>query len=760
MAQAMKRVLTGSAAGCALALAGCGGGSTGGSRPSPTPPPVTVTPTPSPTPTPAPTPTPTAINYNDAEYRNSNGATTSNALAAYDAGATGGDVTIAIVDSGINPDLPEFAGRIHGASRDITSNRGVTDTEGHGTAVSATAAAGRDGSRMLGVAFDATILSLNTSDPTDCDGEDGCSHYDNDIAEAIDIARSNGARVINISLGGEGAGSTLLAAVNRATADGIVIVMSAGNEGEANPGGFALESARSGNGALIIAGAHDARRDIASFSNQAGTGAQHYLTALGTSVRTIDHQTGGLAIYQGTSFSAPIISGAAALLASAFPNLSGQQIVELLLASADDAGAPGRDSTFGNGILNIARAFEPRGATTLAGSGAPVSLGSNGTTAGPMGDAQGPQSLGAIILDGYSRAYAVDLARSLSTAPQERPLASALGGDTSSATAAGGTTAVSITMRRNFSGNPEVGLAQAGLSYQDGRKAKAVAGLAISRLTPRTAVALGFSESGKTLQQRLAGAEHKAFLVARDPTARTGFVADGQSAIGIRHDLGPAALTVTSERGEIRDYGPRRAFDSGYSIGSVTADRRIGPARLSLGATRLEEDATILGGRFSGVFGNGGATSWFVDGAASFDLGKGWGASASYRRGWTILPAGGLAEGGSLASEAFSVDLSKRGAFTAGDRLAFRMMQPLRVRSGGFDLSVPTSYDYATGGVGYEARQYSLAPSGRELDFEAAYGLSLFDGDLSANLFLRTDPGHVEAMRSDLGGAVRFSLGF
>jgi hypothetical protein len=82
------------------------------------------------------------------------------------------------------------------------------------------------------------------------------------------------------------------------------------------------------------------------------------------------------------------------------------------------------------------------------------------------------------------------------------------------------------------------------------------------------------------------------------------------------------------------------------------------------------------------------------------------------------------------------------------------------VRSGGFDLAVPVSYDYSTGGVGYEGRPFSLSPQGREIDFEVAYAVPVFGGQFGANLFLRTEPGHFEAARDDLGAALRFSLGF
>jgi hypothetical protein len=672
-----------------------------------------------------------------------------------------------VIDSGINPNLAEFAGRIDPASRDIVGSRGITDTEGHGTAVSAVLAGARNGSQNVGVAFDSTIISLNTSNPNDCDPKEGCKHRDGDIARAIDVAVTNGARVINISLGGEGIGTAMAAAVRRAATAGVVMVLSSGNESLADPAGFASGSAANGNGLVIIAGAMDETRAAAGYSNKAGStaAANWYLTALGSRVRTID-ETGTGYLYTGTSFSAPVISGAAALLASAFPNLTGAQIVDLLLKTADDAGAAGTDATFGRGILNIQRAFQPQGTTSMAGSGLPVPAGSNGGSgSGPMGDAKTPagQMAGAIILDGYSRAFVMDFATQLAQAPQERPLGQSLGGDQRTSTVSAGKMAVSITLDRQQSNQPWVGMAQMGLTYDDSRKARVLSGLMLSRLSRKTAVALGISESGKTLQQRLTGQYQNAFLVARDPMARAGFQGEGTSSIGLRHDLGVAGLTVTGERGEV--YQPNLVRgglgQSGYTVGSATLDRKFGPATLTLGATRLDERETVLGGRLStALFGAGGATSLFADASASFDLGRGWGAYGAYRRGVTSMAGGGLAQSGRLGTEAWAFDLSKAGAFRSGDRLAFRVMQPLRVASGGYALQLPVSYDYATGAVGYDQRFFNLAPTGREIDFEAAYGMALWGGNVSANAFLRRQPGHVEAMSNDVGAAIRYGVAF
>jgi subtilisin family serine protease len=310
----------------AIALTGCGGG--GSSPPPPSPPPVTVVP---PSPTPPPPPPPPSSAFDDAEYRRSAWLVAANALPAYERGASGRSVRIAIIDSGVNAADAEFAGRID------PLGPGTSDDDGHGTAVAMVAAGGRNGAGTMGVAFEATILAYDTLRCTT-----DCFHSIDDIAAAVDAAVLHGARVINLSHVGPRSRSPLFEALQRATAAGVVVVIAAGNEGGTSPNGFALQNAEQVRSSLIIiAGAHDSTRLISAGTDRAGAGAEWYVAAFAGA----------------TSFSTPVVSGAIALIAAAFPNLTGAEIVALLMSSADDAGAPGRDEIYGNGILNIGRAF-------------------------------------------------------------------------------------------------------------------------------------------------------------------------------------------------------------------------------------------------------------------------------------------------------------------------------------------------------------------------------------------------------------------
>jgi subtilisin family serine protease len=769
----MAKALLGSAATLAmLSLSACGGGGGGevGSTPAPPTSAAPVTPPPPPivpVPPPPPPPTVAAVNYNTTEYQRSNAAVSSGAIAAYNAGATGKGVKVAVIDSGINPDAAEFAGRIDSASRDIAASRGLGDDTGHGSAAAGVIAASRNGSSVHGVAFDSTLLVYRADTPGSCaDTEgDGCSFSDYNIARGIDAAVLAGARVINLSLGGSAPGTSLLASMRSAVNAGVVIVISAGNDGEkpegADADAFAAVPASRFPGQVIVAGALGTLTSsgttgldqLSSFSNRAGASANNYLAAIGAGVRTVN-KDGNESRWSGTSFSAPTISGAAALLASAFPNLSGAQIVDILFKSADDLGATGTDNIFGRGRLNITRAMQPIGTVSLAGSPDPVSsLGSDAPVA--AGDAPiSGASIGAIILDGYSRAFAVDLARTIRTAPRSEPLRRALGGTLRAGGAGAGPLSVLMTVAERNDGKGYL-LGQAGIGPEDLRKARLVAGSAVARIDKKTAVAFGFAEGAKAMERRLSGVSAGAFLVARDVAGNPGFDAERGTSLALRRDLGKAALTISGESGEVTGEQRTLAYGSPYRWTAFSLDRRFGKQWLSLGLGRLEEQRSLLGGRMDGLLGGGGAGTTFLDLEARRDLGAGWSAGVTARRGWTSFA------GGRFTTGAYAMDVAASDLLADGDRFGLRLSQPLRIDGGGFAMTLPTSFDYAGMTPGYSIVRSSLVPRGRELDAELSYGRRwLANGWVGGNLFYRRQPGHVQAAAPDAGAAVRFSLGF
>jgi subtilisin family serine protease len=745
-----------------LGLSGCGGGG-GGVNPTPAPP-VSVTPTPAPAPTPTPTPTPSpTATFQTNEYDRAIGLGLAKVITAYQAGATGRGVTAAVIDSGVDPSSAEFAGRISPASQDLSGSRGIGDEGGHGTAVSAVLLAAKNDSGIHGVAFDATLLSLRTDTPGSCNTNGDCSHSDNAIARALDVAIAQGAKVANLSLGGSGANTTLRAAIGRATAAGMVIVMSAGNDGAASPSALALVATdASARGQIIVAGAHDPSRAISSFSNRAGQTAGVFVTALGEGVRSFD-ENGTPLVYSGTSFSAPFVSGAVALLAQAFPNLTGAQIVQLLLESADDLGEAGTDPVYGRGALNIGRAFQPRNGASLPGSQVAVDLNGDSATLSPaMGDAA-QKGMGAIILDGFDRAFAIDLARTVRNASPQSSLTGTLSRSNRGASLSAGGTTVAVSIADTPGG---AAVRRLSLAPADAVRARATAGMIASRIDARTSIALGFGQSRDSLAGQLAGRAEPAFLVARGSTDGLGFDRRDQSSAAVRHMIGRIGVTAGVESGEgllhTRSRIARDAYlRSPYSLLSIGADRRFGSLRFTGGLTRLQEERTLLGARFGGVFGANGGNSWFADMSADWSFGKGWRLGASARQGWSV-PAGGglLTERAAILSNAFSFDVGKAGLFSRGDLFGLRLSQPLRVSSGGLSVRLPVGYDYGTAQASFADQRFNLAPEGRELALEASYSRMFFGGRIDTNLFWRQDPGHFAAAPDDLGAALRWRTEF
>ena len=765
-----------------LLVAGCGGGGGGGvgSTPTPTPTPTPPrSPTPTPVPTPTPTPTPTGT-FTSSEYNAGNGSGGSNAayqakaVNAYNAGATGAGVKIAILDSGLTDANGEFTGRIDSASKDMVSSRGFTDgdtKDGHGTSVTAVAAAGANGKGILGVAYNATVLALRTDAVNSCTGSDGCQHFDNILASAVDYARTNGARVINMSLGGSAMSSGLKAAVGRATAAGVIVVVSAGNCGavtpdcsvaETQPDEFAqFASDPSARGLVIIAGSHNPLATgsstyvKSSFANPAGSYANFYLTALGSNVMTFDN-VGDYYLYSGTSYSAPAISGAVALLAQAFPNLTGAQIVDLLMTTATDAGAAGPDAMFGRGVLNLTGAFQPQGSSTLAGSKVAISLDDNGTLSPAMGDANTSVSGQAVFLDKYARAYSINIGSTIRRMAAIKPLTSAIGNDARrSSIDLGG---ASIAMRvsgTSMLADPSIarwmGEDSKAFSNRPDPRARTLGGSVSLKLGAKTT---GFASFGERIDA--APAPEASWLIANDPSYSPGFDANRDIALGMRQELGRWSLTVSGERGNARRLQPGEVAPR-YTLLSTRADRAFGPLRIGIAAGMMREDSSVLGARFGAALGGGGATTSLADLDLGFALDGNWSLRGQWRQAWTRADAGGALTSGRLQSNAFSFDVVRQGSIS---RFGVRVAQPLRVESGGYRLNLPTGYDYATLTTSYTPTMLSLAARGRELDLEANYGRVLGAGWIDTNLFFRRDPGNIAAMSNDVGAAVRFTLGF
>ena len=188
------------------------------------------------------------------------------------------------------------------------------------------------------------------------------------------------------------------------------------------------------------------------------------------------------------------------------------------------------------------------------------------------------------------------------------------------------------------------------------------------------------------------------------------------------------------------------ATGSPYRWASLAVDRNFGKTWLSAGISNLNEKQTLLGGRMGNALGGGGANTVFLDLEARRELGGGWSASLSGRRGWTSFA------GGQFETGAYGFDVTKIGLLGEGDRLGFRLSQPLRIERGGFAMLLPTAYDYGTLTATNSLVKHSLAPTGREVDAELTWLERVRHSGLGRRQFVHArNPGIFSTADNDYG---------
>ena len=256
----------------------------------------------------------------------------------------GAGVTVAVIDSGSGPhpdlDANMEVGRTIIDSIESAGMRDVSE-EGHGTHVAGIIAAAADnGVGGAGVAPQARILPIRTLEPN---GE-GTAR---DVSKAVRFAVDAGAKVINLSLGRNSEYTPLTSAIQYAVDRNVLVVAAAGNYGaDSGPVWPAASDL------TLAVTAVDRTNNVTSFDQR---GDYIDLAAPGTSI--LSTARNDYELQSGTSMAAAFVSGAAALLFAAQPSITAAQVRDILQRTATDIGSPGRDTTFGYGLVNLVAAF-------------------------------------------------------------------------------------------------------------------------------------------------------------------------------------------------------------------------------------------------------------------------------------------------------------------------------------------------------------------------------------------------------------------
>lgn len=248
------------------------------------------------------------------------------------------NVKIAIVDSGVDLNHADLSGNLISGYDFVDNDAVPQDGSGHGTHVAGIVAAVGDNTLQgTGVMWKASLMPIRVLDNTGLGTDAG-------VSQGIQYAADNGAKIINLSLGGPSPSSALEDAVNYATALGVLVVAAAGNNGDEEPVYPGYYS-----NAIAVA-ATNCNDVIAGFSSR-GTWVD--IAAPGQDILS-SNLGGGMLLESGTSMACPVVSGIAGLILSRFPGLSLQNVRNRLLSGVDtiDAQNPGLAGKFGSGRIN------------------------------------------------------------------------------------------------------------------------------------------------------------------------------------------------------------------------------------------------------------------------------------------------------------------------------------------------------------------------------------------------------------------------
>lgn len=286
---------------------------------------------------------------------------------AWEIRTSAASVVVAVLDTGIRATHEDLAANIwhnpvaggYGWNA-LAGTVTPADDEGHGTLVAGVlGAVGNNGKGVVGVAWAVQIMACKCMNSQK-------QGYDSDIIEAIEFAQTNGAKIINMSLGSYAFSHALSNAIYSARQDGIMVVAAAGNDGKDidaqpyYPASYDLDNIVS----VAFTGRDDSWGAISNYGatnvDLAAPGASMYSTFFGQ-----DNAYLGGVFLNGTSLAAPYVSGALALALEHYPAEAHTRTIQRLLAAAErKPGLAGRCQT--GGRLNLRNLLAPPIALSLA----------------------------------------------------------------------------------------------------------------------------------------------------------------------------------------------------------------------------------------------------------------------------------------------------------------------------------------------------------------------------------------------------------
>ena len=255
---------------------------------------------------------------------------------AWRSGLTGKGVVVAIVDSGLSGSTMDIDQSRILPGKNCVGGTGVDDTLGHGTFVAGIIGATKDnGVGIAGIAPGVTIVPIKcyATDETDFAAQAA------GIYAAVDEYHCD---ILNISAGDPEIVPEVEAAIRHALDEGVIVVAAAGNSGDKQ-----LLYPASYDGVISVS---NVGRDL-MLSATSNKNDHVWVTAPGREIVSLGRLPFTVKMSSGTSFSAPVVAGVAALLKEAFPQMTPNDFREILKVSSKDLGSRGYDIYYGWGLI-------------------------------------------------------------------------------------------------------------------------------------------------------------------------------------------------------------------------------------------------------------------------------------------------------------------------------------------------------------------------------------------------------------------------
>ncbi|MFN9163527.1 MAG: S8 family serine peptidase [Alphaproteobacteria bacterium] len=711
------------------------------------------------------------------------------------ANKTGAGVLVGVVDTGIALTHSEFTGRIAtgGACFGTTTacagaSATGADNQGHGTHVAGIIGAAANGRGTTGVAPGSLLLPVKVLDANGA----GTSTT---VAQGISHAAQRGARVINMSLGGQTPASGLIAPL-QAAGTSAVLVAAAGNSGNnLSPGYPASYATQTGIlGSMIIVGSVNASNRISTFSQTPGNGGcttsggvtrclrDFFLVAPGERINST-FLNNSYAQMSGTSMAAPHVSGVAALVIGAAPYLTNRQVVDILLRTATDLGARGTDAVYGRGLVNAKAALAPVGVQTVATAGLSTASYtgsgevSGSAISGPLGAGLRNASVlrSVTFFDEYGRDYKTDLTKAVApsvmsvehivTTPSFSSQFVSFEGD-------------GYAARGFVADSSENGVMSLGFTTTNDETLSDV--VITARLSDVASVRFGYNAAMEGLVNRLdlaADARFDGLFLSASALnspflSLTGGGDMGAASLRLGRD---AVLTVgySQLEPESDDALPTSVMASDTQLAMIRDDTdqtrsarsmlaavswELAPwAMIGINMGQTDEEDSMLGSSESGALAlTSESTTRSVGVSTRVDLGGGYALSASWSLGETDASpmAGSIVQSYSaIESQSYGVAIARRGIFSDRDSLGLAVSRPLHITSGSASIRASSGVTDDRGIV-YAQEIVSLASTTPETDYELGYTTLLSaDTMLQASLIYQQNAGG-EAGVDALAGVV------